>query len=198
MKRVIIGLISCLYATFASAQCITVNSAFFTNPSGDGIHWSLNVNWTAQGVNHLKIYVKEGNDTVLNTCFQMNNPVQTTGTSIYDGIIAPGGLPSLSATFCRWTESCGSGVRCDENQFIPPGGVLDIAFEQLSARCYNTNTTEIKFRILSSSRHLTFNVRMNSGNVRKFVVKLPNNAVVGQAWTVLLDHVSGKYILIKP
>lgn len=197
MKRVIIGLISCLYATFGSAQCITVNSAFFTNPSGDGIHWSLNVNWTAQGVNHLKIYVKEFSDTVLSTCFQMNHPIQTTGTSIYDGIIAPGGLPSLSATFSRWTESCGSGVRCDEDQYIQPGGVLDVKFEQLSARWCNANTTEIKFKILSPSKHLTFNVRMKSGNVRKFVVKLPNNAREGQSWMVLLDHTSGKYVLIK-
>jgi len=186
-----------LFPIAASSQCITVNSAFFTNPSGDGIHWSLNVNWTAQGVNHLKIYVKEFSDTVLSTCFQMNHPVQTTGTSIYDGIIAPGGLPSLSATFSRWTESCGSGVRCDEDQYIQPGGVLDVKFEQLSARWCNANTTEIKFKILSPSKHLTFNVRMKSGVVRKFVVKLPNDAKIGQAWTVLLDHVSGKYILIK-
>lgn len=198
MKRVIIGLLACLYAMLASAQCITVNSAYFTNPSNDGVTWSLNVNWTAQGVNHLKIYVKEGGDTVLNTCFQMNNPVQTTGTSIYDGIVAPGGLPSLSATFCRWTDACGSGVQCDANQYIDAGGVLDIQFEQLSARSYNANTTEIKFKILSLSKHLTFNVRMKSGVVRKFVVKLPNNATIGQAYSVLLDHTSGKYIIIKP
>ena len=36
-----------LFPIVASSQCITVNSAFFTNPSNDGVHWSLNVNWTA-------------------------------------------------------------------------------------------------------------------------------------------------------
>lgn len=197
MKRVVIGLISCLYATVASAQCITVNSAFFTNPSNDGIHWSLNVNWTSQGVNHLKVYVKQFDDTVLNTCFQMNNTFLTTGTSIYDNILAPGGLPSLSATFSRWTESCGSGVQCDADQYIQPGGVLDVKFQQLSARWYNATTTEIKFKLLSSSKHLTLNVRMQDGSLKKFVVKLPENAQMGQSWMILLNHVSGKYTLIK-
>lgn len=197
MKRVIIGIISCLYATVASAQCITVNSAFFTNPSLDGIHWSLNINWTAQGVNHLKIYVKENTDTILNTCFQMNNPVQTTGTSIYDGIVAPGGLASLSAIFCRWMGPCGSGVKCDDNQFIQPGGVLDITFEQLYARYYNSETTEIKFRILSYSRRLTFNIRMKSGNLKRFNVILPKDTREGDYWTVLLNHQTGQYTLIK-
>lgn len=197
MKRVIIGLISCLYATVASAQCITVNSAHFTNPSGDGVYWDLNINWTAQGVNHLKVYIKNYNDTVLNTCFQMNNPVQTTGTSIYERIYAPGGLAALSAIFSRWTEGCGSGVQCEPDQYIQPSGVLDIVFEQLSAKHYSPSVTEIKFRTLSPSKHLTFNVRMRSGKVKKFVVKLPENAKEGQSWSVLLNHNTGQYTLIK-
>lgn len=188
-----------LFPIVASSQCITVNSAFFTNPSGDGIHWSLNVNWTAQGVNHLKIYVKEGTDTVLNTCFQMNNPVQTTGTSIYDGIIAPGGLPSLSATFCRWTESCGSGVRCDENQFIPPGGVLDIVFDNISAKYINSSTTEVRFRILSvfNSKTMFLNLRMKNGKVKKCKIEFLNSVKSGEYYKVVLNHQTGNYTIIK-
>lgn len=197
MGKTIISIIFCLQAAFGFAQCITVNSAHFTNPSGDGVNWDLNINWTAQGVNHLKVYVKKYGDTVLNTCFQMNNPVQTTGTSIYERIYAPGGLATLSATFSRWTEGCGSGVQCEPDQYIQPGGLLDIVFEQLSAKYYSSSTTEIKFKILSPSKHLTFNVRMRSGKVKKFVVKLPEDAKEGQSWSVLLNHQTGKYTLIK-
>jgi hypothetical protein len=134
---------------------------------------------------------------VLNTCFQINNPVQTTGTSIYDGIIAPAGLSSLSAIFSRWTLGCGSGVQCEPDQYIQPGDVLDIKFEQLSAKYYSSSTTEIKFKLLSSSKHLTFNVRMRSGIIKKFVVKLPNDAREGQSWSVLLNHQTGQYTLTK-
>lgn len=188
-----------LFPIVASSQCITVNSAFFTNPSGDGVHWSLNVNWTAQGVNHLKIYVKEGTDTVLNTCFQMNNPVQTTGTSIYDGIIAPGGLPSLSATFCRWTGACGSGVQCDADQYIQPGGVLDIVFDNLSARYINSSTTEIRFRILSASNTKTMflNLRMQSGKIKKCKIEFLNSVKSGDYYKITLNHQTGNYTIIK-
>lgn len=188
-----------LFPFTVKSQCITVNSAYFTNPSNDGIHWSLNVNWTAQGVNHLKIYVKQFNDTVLNTCFQMNNQFQTTGTSIYDGIFAPGGLPSLSATFCRWTGNCGSGVQCADNQIIDPGGVLDIKFDNLYARYISVTTTEIGFRILSSSgeKEMIFNLRMNNGKLKKYKIEFPNFVKSGEYYKVILDHKTGNYNIIK-
>ena len=188
-----------LFPIVASSQCITVNSAFFTNPSNDGVNWSLNVNWTAQGVNHLKIYVKSFNDTVLNTCFQMNNPVQTTGTSIYDGIFAPGGLGSLSATFCRWAGACGSGVRCDENQVIAPGGVLDIKFDKISARRVSSTSTEITFRILAAenSKTLYLNLKMNSGVLKKYKIEFSQFVKSGEYWKVILNHKTGEYITIK-
>jgi len=188
-----------LFPVIASSQCITVNSAYFTNPSNDGVTWSLNVNWTAQGVNHLKIYVKEGTDTVLNTCFQLNNPVQTTGTSIYDGIIAPGGLPTLSATFCRWTGSCGSGVRCDENQYIQPGGVLDILFDNILAKHISSNTVEVNFKILSASntKTLFLNLRMKDGRIKKCKIEFPNYVKSGEYWKVIINHQTGNYIITK-
>jgi hypothetical protein len=188
-----------LFPIVASSQCITVNSAFFTNPSNDGVHWSLNLNWTAQGVNHLKIYVKENTDTVLNTCFQMSNNTQTTGTSVYDGIFAPGGLPTLSATFCRWTGSCGSGVQCAPNQVIDPGGVLDITFDNISAKYINGNTAEVRFRILStsSSKTLYLNLRMKDGKIKKCKVDFPNYVKPGEYWKVLLNYQTGNYIITK-
>ena len=188
-----------LFPIVASSQCITVNSAFFTNPSNDGIHWSLNVNWTAQGVNHLKIYVKEGTDTVLNTCFQMNNPVQTTGTSTYDNIVAPGGLPSLSARFSRWTEGCGSGVKCDEDQVINPGGVLDIIFDNIYAKYVNSSTTEVRFRILSASKSkvMFFNLRMKNGAVKKCKIEFSNYVKSGDYYKVVLNHQTGNYTITK-
>lgn len=188
-----------LFPIVASSQCITVNSAFFTNPSNDGVHWSLNVNWTAQGVNHLKIYVKSIGDTVLNTCFQMNNPVQTTGTFVYDNIVAPGGLASLSATFCRWTGSCGSGVQCADNQVINPGGVLDIKFDNITAKYVDNTTTEVTFRILSTqnSKTMYLKLRMNSGVIKKCKIDFPEYVKSGQYWKVLLNHKTGEYKSIK-
>lgn len=188
-----------LFPIVASSQCITVNSAFFTNPSGDGIHWSLNVNWTAQGVNHLKIYVKQFDDTVLNTCFQMNNSVQTTGTSIYDGIVAPLGLVSLSATFCRWTGACGSGVQCEADQYIPPGGVLDILFDNISAKYINPSTTDVRFRILSASNTKTMflNLRMKNGMVKKYKIEFLNSVKSGEYYKIVLNHQTGNYTITK-
>jgi len=188
-----------LFPIVAKSQCITVNSAFFTNPSNDGIHWSLNVNWTSQGVNHLKVYVKQFDDTVLNTCFQMNHPLQTTGTSIYDNIIAPGGLPSLSAVFCRWTDACGSGVQCDENQYIAPGGVLDIVFDNVFAKYINSSTTEVRFRILSASNSKTMflNLRMKNGKIKKCKIEFSNSVKSGDYYKVVLNHQTGNYTIIK-
>jgi hypothetical protein len=157
----------------------------------------LNINWTAEGTNHLVAYVMSGQDTVYTTCVQVSGI--GSGTSIYNGIVVPGGLATLSASFCRWTGPCGSGVKCAPDQYIPPGGVLNIKFERVSARYYNATTTEVTVRVASSteSRIATFNLRMKNGTVKKYNVTMPRILRPGETWQVLINHITGEYTTIK-
>lgn len=197
MKQTIILFLLLLGALASKSQCVTVNSAFFTNPSGDNTTFSLNINWTAEGTNHLAAYVMSGPDTIYTTCVQVSGI--GSGTSIYNGIVSPGGLPTLSATFCRWTGPCGGGVKCAPDQYIPAGGVLDIKFERISARYINSTTTEVTFTIASASgsKTATFNLRMKSGAVKKYTVVMPRTLQAGETWKVTLDHTKGTYTTLK-
>lgn len=197
MKKILL-LTSLLLATLLSrSQCVTVNSAFFTNPSGDNTTFSLNINWTAEGTNHLVAYVMSGPDTVYTTCVQVSGI--GSGTSIYNGIVAPGGFPSLSASFCRWTGPCGGGVKCAQDQYIPPGGVLNIKFERVVARYINPITTELTFTVASAfgSKTATLNLRMKSGTIKKYPIQFPSNVQAGDIWRVTLDHIKGTYTISK-
>jgi len=138
-----------------------------------------------------------GPDTVYTACVQVSGI--GSGTSIYNGIVAPGGFPTLSASFGRWTGPCGGGVKCAQDQYIPAGGVLDIKFERVSARYYNATTTEVTFRVASSteSKIVTFNLRMKNGTVKKYTATMPRTLRAGETWQVLINHVTGEYITIK-
>ena len=197
MKKILLSTLLLLSTVLGQSQCVTVNSAFFTNPSGDNTTFSLNINWTAEGTNHLVAYVMSGADTIYTTCVQVSGI--GSGTSIYNGIVSPGGLPTLSASFCRWTGPCGSGVKCAPDQTIPAGGVLDIKFERITARYVDANTTEVIFKVAtaSTSKTLTFNLRMKSGTVKKYTIQMPQTVRTGDTWKVTLDHTKGTYTTIK-
>ena len=197
MKRILISFLLLLGVIASKSQCVIVNSAFFTNPSGDNQTFSLNINWTAEGTNHLVAYVMSSGDTIYTTCVQVSG--LGSGTSIYNDIQAPGGLITLSASFCRWTGPCGSGVKCGSDQIIPPGGVLDIKFERVIARYVDASTTEIIFNVASASgsRTLTFNLRMKSGAMKKYTIQMPQSVRAGETWKVTLNHVKGTYTTQK-
>lgn len=197
MKKLLLSGLLLLSVLLGRSQCVTVNSAYFTNPSGDDQTFSLNINWTAEGTNHLVAYVMSSGDTIYTACVQVSG--MGSGTSIYNGIQAPGGLATLSASFCRWTSSCGSGVKCGPDQYIPAGGVLDIKFERVVARYVGASTTEIIFNVASAlgSKTLTFNLRMKSGAIKKYTIQMPQNVQVGDTWKVTLNHVKGTYTTQK-
>lgn len=187
--------------TLSQSNCITVNSALFTNPSGDDTTFTLTINWSTRGMNHLVTYVKSGNDTIYETCTQVSNPGSSNGTITYDNIIAPGGLMTLSAVFVRWSGPCGGGSICGPNQFITPGGVLNIKFEKITARRVNSYTTEIKFKVgsvsSSDSKIATFNLRMKSGQIKNYSVQMPHNLRDGESWMIILNHKTGSYTTLK-
>lgn len=197
MKKTLLSVLFVILLFSVKSQCVTVNSAFFTNPSGNDSTFSLNINWTAEGTNHLVAYVMSGPDTIYTTCVQVSG--SGTGTSIYNNIFAPNGLATLSASFCRWTGSCGTGVKCAPDQIIPPGGVLDIKFEKISAKYLDQNRTEITFKVASSlgTKTATFNLRMKSGVIKKFVVKMPSNVLTGETWKVIINHNNSTYTTTK-
>ncbi len=185
--------------TFSQSNCITVNSAVFTNPSGDDTTFTLTINWSTRGMNHLVTYVMSGNDTIYDACTQVSNPGSSSGSITYNNIIAPGGLTTLSAVFERWSGPCGNGSICGPNQFIPRGGVLNIKLEKIIARRINSYTTEIRFKVASSfgSKNTTFSLKMKSGEIKKYNVQMPQNLRAGESWMVVLNHKTGSYTTIK-
>jgi hypothetical protein len=138
-----------------------------------------------------------GSDTIYTTCVQVSG--LGSGTSIYNGIVAPGGLPTLSASFCRWTGPCGSGVKCAPDQTIPAGGVLSIKFERVTARMISPTNIEITIKAATSfdSKTVFFNLRMRNNTIRKFKVLMPNNIKAGETWKVILNHTNGEYSTLK-
>ena len=197
MKKILLSSLLLLSTVLGQSQCVTVNSAFFTNPSGDNTTFSLNINWTAEGTNHLVAYVMSGADTIYTTCVQVSGV--GSGTSIYNGIVSPGGLPTLSASFCRWTGPCGSGVKCAPDQYIPAGGVLSIKFERVTARLISSTVIEITIKAATTfdSKTVFFNLRMKDNTSRKYTVQMPTNVKAGETWKVTLNRIDGSYTTIK-
>jgi hypothetical protein len=174
-----------------SQNCITVVSAAFTNPSGDNITWRLSVNYSSNGTKNLRTYVFNGNDTVVNSCFQSSNSTNT-GTLIYDSIITTGGSSMLRTRFVRSTGTCDNGTICGNDQTIIDD-VLDIKIINLNAKNIG-NTTEVTFDVVSidETHRITFNFYMPDGTIKKKLVLLPE-AKNNEKWKITFDNINGNY-----
>jgi hypothetical protein len=198
MKTILIVLFS-LQCFFASSQCIVVDSAHFTNPSGDNTTFDLRINWTSVGLKHLKTYVISNADTVFTACFQVSTPSQQSGTSLYTGIIAPSGFAGLSVIFSRWNGPCNAGTKCGPDQFILSGGVLDIKFEKIIARNIDADNSEVIFKVASAfgRNTATINLRMKSGIVKKYPIEIKEEVRSGEWWKIIINHKTGSYKVTK-
>jgi hypothetical protein len=194
MKKTLTLLIAFVILNITNAKsqnCITVVSAAFTNPSGDNVTWRLSVNYSSNGTKNLRTYVFNGNDTLVNSCFQSSNR-ENIGTLIYDGIITNGGMSMLRTKFVRRTGTCDNGATCAEDQTIICN-VLDIKIKNLYAKNIG-NTTEATFDILSidETHRITFNFYMPDGKIKRKSVLLPE-AKNNEKWKVVFDNTNGNY-----
>lgn len=147
-----------------SQNCIRATSAIFTNPNMDGTIWNLTINWEADGQKHMNVTVKVGNTVVISECFTVQAGGGATGTKIYTDIVAPGGIPTLSASFERWTGNCGSGTNCGVTQIIPPGGgALPIKISSFFAK-RNGNAVTLNWTSETEINAREFIIERNSGN----------------------------------
>ncbi|HMK05384.1 MAG TPA: T9SS type A sorting domain-containing protein [Ferruginibacter sp.] len=167
----------------ASAQnCVQATAASFSNPSNDGVTWRLTLNWQADGQKYFNVIVRVGTTnpaTVLNTCLSINAGGGATGTHVYNNIIAPGGIPTLSASFERFTGSCGGGNSCGITQIIPVGsGVLPIKISSFYAR-RNGNTVSLNWASETEVNAKQFIIEKNTGSgyVAVGTVDAVNNAL---------------------
>jgi hypothetical protein len=200
MKKVLSTLLLLCLFTFSKAQnCITVNHALFTNPSGDNIHWVLTINWSADGTKHLSTTVTNYGDTVLNECLQVSNGGggTLTGTTIYN-IVIPNGHVNFIGKFRRFTGTCGNGTECDAAQSLI-NNILPIYITDVTARNVGINT-EIRFTIQSikdDDNIVTLNMVLKNGTKRQYKIQMPNDVRVGQVWKIVIDNKTQKYTLIK-
>ena len=198
IKRFLSTLVLLCSFAFGKAQnCITVNWAYFDNPSGDAVHWRLLANWTADGTKHLNIVVTNYGDTVLNECYQVNTgPNNVSGTITYP-ITIPSGNANMIATFRRFTGTCGHGTECDAVQSLI-NNILPIHITAVSARNVGNNT-EVKFTIESvdGDNLLTLNVFLKNGTKRVYKIQMPDSVRAGQQWKIVIDNKTQKYTLIK-
>ena len=147
-----------------SQNCIRATSAYFTNPNADGTTWNLTINWEADGQKYMNVVVKVGATVVLSNCFTVQAGGGATGTKLYTGIIAPGGIPTLSASFERWTGNCGGGSNCGVTQIIPPGGgTLPIKISSFFAK-RNGNAVTLNWSSETEINAKEFIIERNSGN----------------------------------
>ena len=150
-----------------SQNCIkALGSSAFSNPSNDGINWILTLNWQADGQKHMYVTVKVNATPVINNdCFTVQAGGGATGTKIYTGIVAPGGIPTLSATFERWTGNCGGGSNCGVTQIICPGcGTLPIKLSAFYAK-RNGNAVVLNWTTESEINAKEFVIERNSGKI---------------------------------
>lgn len=117
MKK-FITLLFLLASTGAFSQsCFNVVSAFFTNPSLDGVTYDLTINYTTTGNKSLETTVKCGSTQIFYDCFTTNGA----GTKIYTGLVCASGINGISAIFVPHTGNCGSSA-CGSTLVLPPGG----------------------------------------------------------------------------
>ena len=148
-----------------SQNCIkAIGSSAFSNPSSDGINWILNINWEADGTKHMNVVIKVNAATVITDCFSVNAGGGGTGTKTYTGIVAPGGIPTLSATFERFTGNCGGGSSCGITQIICQGcGTLPIKLSAFYAK-RNGNAVTLNWTSETEINAKEFVIERNSGS----------------------------------
>ena len=168
MKNFTLSIAMLLLSTIAFAgNCIRVTAAVFTNPSNDGTNWILTINWEADGQKYMYVTVKVNGTPVAgisNNCFSVNAGGGATGTKIYTGIVAPGGIPALSATFERFTGNCGTGSSCGYTQVIPlGGGTLPIKISSFYTK-RNGNNVTLNWKSETEINAKEFIIERNTGN----------------------------------
>lgn len=168
MKNFTLSIAMLLLSTIAFAgNCIKVTAAVFTNPSNDGTNWILTINWEADGQKYMYVTVKVNGTPVpgiSNNCFSVNAGGGATGTKIYTGIVAPGGIPALSATFERFTGNCGTGSSCGYTQVIPlGGGTLPIKISSFYTK-RNGNNVTLNWKSETEINAKEFIIERNTGN----------------------------------
>ena len=198
MKNILFTLLLSIGITFGYSQCININSATFSNPSGDNVTWSLSVSWTAVGQKHFKAYVRDGNDTLLNICSEINRAGTSSGTFIYDSIITPGGYTQLVASFQRFDGLCGSGIQCGPDTTIITTNPLKITFGQITARNNGNKTMVIlKLQDVDNVNYLDFNFTLPSGLIRRHKIYFPTILKPNETWQVEIDNLTGLYTTKK-
>lgn len=197
MKKIILGLLLlCSFVTTKSQNCIKVQWSYFDNPSGDNSRWRLLINYQSNGTKHLNTVIKDGNNTVLDTCFETVGNGQTSGTLIYNFLAPNATFQTLTAKFYRYTGRCGGGTMCDGAQSLV-NNVLPIKVSFLFAKNVK-NTTEVTFKAESiDDRKITFNFTLKNGTVKKYFVTLPETARDGDTWKVIINNINGTYITQK-
>ena len=190
-------LLLCSFVFSKAQNCITVNWAYFDNPSGDNIHYRLLVNWTADGRKNLKTTVTNFGDTVLNECYEVNTGGgNQTGTITYN-ITIPSGSVYLIGTFRRFTGTCGNGTECSGAQTLI-NNVLPIKITAVSAKNVG-NTTEVKFNVESvdGDNIIKLNMLLANGTKKTYKIQMPDDVQSGQQWKIIIDNKTQKYTLIK-
>jgi len=117
MKKIITVLLLLTSTAAFSQSCFNVVSAFFTNPSFDGMTYDLTINYTTTGNKSLETTVKCGSTQIFYDCFTANGA----GTKIYNGLVCASGINGISAIFVPHTGNCGSAA-CGSTLVLPPGG----------------------------------------------------------------------------
>ena len=193
-------LLLCLFTFGSKAQnCITVNWAYFDNPTGDNIHWRLMINWSADGTKHLRTTITNYGDTVLNECYQVSNGGggTQTGTLTYN-VTIPNGRVDFKGTFRRFTGTCGNGTECGATQSLI-NNVLPIKATNVSAKNIGNNT-EVKFTIETveyDDNILRLSMTLKNGTKREYNIKMPVGVSAGQNWKIIINNLTNTYTLIK-
>jgi len=198
MKKLIITLLLSFSVFLSKSQCITINSATFSNPSGDNVTWNMSVRWTAYGQQHFKAIVRNGLDTLLNICSEINRAGTSSGTFIYDSIITPGGITQLVATFKRYDGLCGSGISCGTDTTIIQSSPLNITFDYIRATNIG-NTTKVVFKVneVDERSYVTFNFTLPNGFLKRYRIYLPSKLKTNDIWEVVVDNINGTYTCKK-
>ena len=177
MRKITLFLIMLTISVVAFSQnCLQVSAAGtgFTNPSNDGVTWTLTINYTASGNKTLELVVKCGTTVILSDCFQSNG----SGTKVYTGLTCAGGINSLSAVFTPRTGACGSAA-CSAGYILPPGGgPLPVKLSSFFAK-RNKNTVALNWHTETEINSKEFVVERKTGNnfVAVATVAASNNPV---------------------
>lgn len=198
MKKVLLILFLFFNFLVTKSQCINITSASFSNPSGDNITWRLSVSWTAYGQKHFTAIVRNGVDTIMNICSEINRTGISSGIFIYDSIITNGGLTQLVATFKRYDGLCGSGLSCGTDTTIFYSAPLSIKFNSISAKNIG-NTTRVIFNVgeVDNVDYVNFNFTLPNKTIKTHKIQFQSKLRPNETWQVEIDNVTGIYTTKK-